>query len=92
MHEPMHQSDVHGEVEDRIHDLYATSSELRASREAAAGQDNTGLVTRTRRTMGGAITATGSTGAPVAIAAARNGSGAAPTRFDERASHQTAGS
>ena len=52
MHESMHQSDVHGEVEDRIHDLYATSSELRASREAAAGQDHTGLVTRTRRTIG----------------------------------------
>ena len=32
MHEPMHQSDVHPLVGDRIHDLYTTSDELRASR------------------------------------------------------------
>ncbi|HEY4190570.1 MAG TPA: hypothetical protein VGM28_09130 [Candidatus Limnocylindrales bacterium] len=52
MHEPMNQSDVHAHVEDRIHDLYATSSELRASRNADAADDHTGLVTRTRRTIG----------------------------------------
>jgi hypothetical protein len=52
MHEPMRQSDVDPLVGDRIHDLYATSSELRASREAAVGHRQTGLVTRTRRTIG----------------------------------------
>ena len=35
-----------------IHDLYTTSDELRASREAAAVNDEAGLVTRTRRTIG----------------------------------------
>ena len=63
-----------------------------AGRSGARGATGAPTSTRTRRTSGGAITATGSTGAPVAIAAARNGSGAAPTRLDERASHQTAGS
>jgi hypothetical protein len=60
MHEPMHQSDVHPLVGDRIHDLYTTSSELRASREAAAVHDETGLVTRTRRTIGHRLISIGS--------------------------------
>jgi hypothetical protein len=56
----MHQSDVHPLVGDRIHDLYTTSSELRASREAAAVHDETGLVTRTRRTIGHRLISIGS--------------------------------
>jgi hypothetical protein len=60
MHEPMTQSDVHPFVGDRIHDLYETSGELRASREADAGHDHTGLVTRTRRTIGHRLISIGS--------------------------------
>ena len=51
--------DAHPAVNDRIHDLYTTAAELRASR--AAGRPHSGLVTRVRTSVGRRIVSFGST-------------------------------
>ena len=55
-----HPSDVNPLVGDRIHDLYATSSELRAARHPKPTADATGLLTRTRWTIGRRLISIGS--------------------------------
>ena len=55
-----HPSDVNPLVADRIHDLYETSSELHATRRPKAAAAQTGLVTRTRWTIGKRLISIGS--------------------------------
>jgi hypothetical protein len=47
-------------VHDRIHDLYATASELRAERRRPSPDGPSGLVARTRFSLGRRIVAFGS--------------------------------
>jgi hypothetical protein len=58
MPEPLSPGEVYPLVSDRIHDLYATSAELRAGRKPAPGR--TGFVTRTRSTIGRRLISIGS--------------------------------
>ncbi len=53
-------ADVNPLVADRIHDLYQISSELHATRRPKAAADTTGLVTRTRWTIGRRLISIGS--------------------------------
>ena len=55
-----HPADVNPLVADRIHDLYETSSELHATRKPKAAAEPTGLVTRTRWTIGKRLISIGS--------------------------------
>jgi hypothetical protein len=50
MHDTLHQNDVDHLVHDRIGDLYSTAREVHPGRRDAA--ERTGLVTRTRTTIG----------------------------------------
>jgi hypothetical protein len=59
MYEPFHLSDTGQLVHDRIHDLYATAGELRAARRSSCGQ--TGLMARTRLSVGRRLISIGST-------------------------------
>jgi hypothetical protein len=61
MHEPIHQTTIHPLVAYRLRDRYAESQEVRRSREVAEGRARSGLVTRTRRTIGYRLIAIGST-------------------------------
>ncbi len=58
MSEPLRPSEVKPLVSDRIRDLYATSSELRAARKPQA--DRLGLVMRTRSAIGRQLISIGS--------------------------------
>jgi hypothetical protein len=60
MHEPIRPTEVNPLVGDRIHDLYETSSELRATRPPRVPSERTSLVTRTRWTIGRRLISIGS--------------------------------
>ena len=60
MYQTTHQTEVHPLVDDRIHDLYETSSELRASRGPRKTSDRAGLLDRTRWTIGRRLISIGS--------------------------------
>jgi hypothetical protein len=60
MYQTNHPADVNPLVGDRLHDLYETSSELRASRGPRCLSDRTGLLTRTRWTIGKRLISIGS--------------------------------
>ena len=60
MSQTLHQNDIHDLVQDRIGDLYATASELRDARRHAPEND-AGLVTRTRWTIGRRLVSIGQT-------------------------------
>jgi hypothetical protein len=60
MHQTIHSTEVNPIVGDRLHDLYETSSELRATRGPRSLSDRTGLLTRTRWTIGRRLISIGS--------------------------------
>jgi hypothetical protein len=60
MYQTNHPADVNPLVGDRIHDLYETSSELRAARHPKPTAESTGLLTRTRWTIGKRLISIGS--------------------------------
>ncbi len=60
MHDTIHPTEVNPLVGDRLHDLYETSSELRAMRGPRSLSDRTGLLTRTRWTIGRRLISIGS--------------------------------
>jgi hypothetical protein len=59
MHATLHQYDVDNLVHDRIGDLYATATEVRAPRRTPSAR--IGLVTRTRTSIGRRLISLGST-------------------------------
>jgi hypothetical protein len=60
MDQTIRPTEVNPLVGDRIHDLYTTSSELRASRAAQDPAPRTSLVTRTRWSIGRRLISIGS--------------------------------
>lgn len=60
MYQTTSPTEVHPLVGDRIHDLYETSSELRASRGPRDMSDRAGLLDRTRWTIGRRLISIGS--------------------------------
>lgn len=59
-HEHIHPAEVNPLVGDRIHDLYETSTQLRAARRPKVESDQLSLVTRTRSTIGRRLISIGS--------------------------------
>ena len=60
MPEPIRPTEVNPLVGDRIHDLYETSIELRATRTPRDASERASLVTRTRWTIGKRLISIGS--------------------------------
>jgi hypothetical protein len=60
MPEPIRPTEVNPLVGDRIHDLYETSTELRATRGPRDASERASLVTRTRWTIGKRLISIGS--------------------------------
>jgi hypothetical protein len=58
VYEPIHLNDMAPVAHDRIHDLYETAAELRATRRTAGGR--VGLLMRTRWSLGRRLISIGS--------------------------------
>ena len=58
VYEPLHLNDMAQAGHDRIHELYSTAAELRASRRAAC--ERVGLIMRTRWSLGRRLISLGS--------------------------------